>query len=618
MSNKQKQAPRGPMGGGPSMDGEKAKNFKGALVRLIKYFKPYKFQTIFIVIFAVLSVVFTVIGPNILGEVTTELAVGFRKMVMGSGGIDFAKVNQIILSLIVVYVLSQFFVLAVNVVAAKVSQKIVYTLREQVTLKINKLPFNYFDTKSIGDILSAITNDIDNISNSMQQSVTQLIIAVATILGILIMMLSISIWLTLIALVTLPLSFVFINIIVKKSQPQFLARQDMLAKINGHVEEMYTGHNVVKVFNHENEAIEILDEQNELLYEASWKSQFMSSIMMPVITVINNIGYVGVSVLGAIFVLNGNLQIGQIQAFMQYMNRFTMPVSQTATISNILQQMVASAERVFEILDEQEVVKEASNPIKLENPKGNVSFEHVKFGYKSDKILINDFNLNVKAGKTVAIVGPTGAGKTTIVNLLMRFYELNSGSIKIDGVDITDMTRNDLHSLFGMVLQDTWLFKGSIADNIAYGKLGVSREEIEKAAKLACCDHFIKTLSDGYDEQLNEEGTNVSQGQRQLLTIARAVISDPTILILDEATSSVDTRTEILIQKAMNNLMQGRTSFVIAHRLSTIRDADLILVLKNGDIIEQGNHASLLEDKGFYYNLYNSQFSKQGGFVEEE
>jgi ATP-binding cassette subfamily B multidrug efflux pump len=604
----------GPMAG-MGMPVQKAKDFKGTLKRLIGYLKPYKLQLFSVLITAIISTVFAIVSPKIMGKATTKLFEGLMKKLSGVPGakIDFDYIGQIILLLIGLYLLSAIFSYIQQYIMASVAQKTVYNLRKEVEEKLNRLPLKYFDSRTHGEILSRAVNDVDNISTTLQQSLTQLITSVVTIIGVIVMMLSISPLMTLIVIVTLPLSFISITKIAKKSQIFFKGQQKSLGELNGHVEEMYTGHKVIKVFGHEQKSIDKFEEINETLYQSGWKAQFVSGMIMPIMSFINNIGYVLVSVVGGILVTKKAIEIGDIQAFIQYARQFAQPITQTATIANVIQSTIASAERVFEILDETEEDPEAVVAQVIAEPKGDVKFEHVSFGYKEDEILIEDMNIDVKSGQTVAIVGPTGAGKTTLINLLMRFYEINAGSILIDGIDIRDLKREHLRSLFGMVLQDTWLFNSTIRANIAYGKEGASEAEIFEASKAAYADHFIRTLPDGYDTILNEEASNISQGQKQLLTIARAFLANPAILILDEATSSVDTRTEVQIQKAMVRLMKGRTSFIIAHRLSTIRDADLILVMDNGSVIEKGNHVELLEKGGFYADLYNSQFSGGNG-----
>jgi ATP-binding cassette subfamily B multidrug efflux pump len=606
---------RGPGGGmgpmGMGMPIQKAKNFKGTLKRLIGYLKPFKLQLLAVLITAIISTVFAIVSPKIMGKATTKLFEGLMMKLRGVPGakIDFDYIGQIILLLIGLYILSAIFSFLQQYIMAGVAQKTVYQLRKEVEDKLNRLPLKYFDSRTHGEILSRAVNDVDNISTTLQQSLTQLITSVVTLIGVIVMMLSISPLMTLIVVLTLPLSFLVTANIAKKSQVYFKGQQSSLGRLNGHVEEMYTGHKVIKVFGHEKKSIEKFEEINETLYQSAWKAQFVSGMIWPLMAFINNLGYVLVSVAGGILVTKKAIEIGDIQAFIQYARQFSQPITQTAMIANVIQSTVASAERVFEILDEAEEVPETTNAIELAAPKGDVRFEHVSWGYKESESLIEDMNIEVKPGQTVAIVGPTGAGKTTLINLLMRFYEINSGRILIDGVDTRDLKREHLRSLFGMVLQDTWLFNSTIRDNIAYGKEGATEAEIIEAAQAAYADHFIRTLPDGYDTILNEEASNISQGQKQLLTIARAILADPAILILDEATSSVDTRTEVQIQKAMQRLMKGRTSFIIAHRLSTIRDADLILVMNNGNVVEKGNHLELLEKGGFYADLYNSQFA---------
>lgn len=604
---------RGPMGGrGMQGPGVKAKDFKGTMKRLFSYLSPYKIRLVFIVLMSIFAAAFSVVGPKVLGEAITKIADGVMEKYKGVPGasIDFSYISKILIVLAALYIFSSLFGYLQRYLMAEAAQRTIYRLRRDVDEKLNTLPLKYFDSHSKGDILSRATNDLDNISATLQQSLNELINSTVTIIGVTIMMLTINVWLTLVCIIILPAGIIAIKPIMKKSQKHFAAQQKEIGLINGHVEEMYSGHNIVKAFNREENSINEFEAINERLYDAGWKAQFISGIIMPIMNFMNNLVYVIVAVMGGIFVTKSIITIGDIQAFIRYIRQFTQPLSQVANIMNILQSTAASAERVFEVLDEEEEVKENASPIKLNNVKGNVTFEHVKFGYSDDKILITDMNIEAKPGETVAIVGPTGAGKTTLINLLMRFYDVNSGSIKIDGVDIKDMTRKDLRSTFGMVLQDTWLFNGSIKDNIAYGVESATFEEIVEAAKAAHADHFIRTLPNGYDTILNEEASNISQGQKQLLTIARAILADPSILILDEATSSVDTRTEVFIQNAMNKLMQGRTSFVIAHRLSTIKDADLILVMKEGNVIEKGSHNELIEANGFYADLYNSQFAE--------
>lgn len=603
---------RGPMGGpGRGMPVKKAKDFKGTLKRLIGYLKPHKYQLLAVLTTAVLSTVFTILGPKLMGNATTKLFEGMMMKIKGVPGaeIDFDYILQILLVLIGLYLFSALFSYIQQYIMAGVAQRTVYNLRKEVNNKLSRLPLKFFDSHTHGEILSRVVNDMDNISNTMQQSLTQLITSVVTLVGVTVMMLTISPLMTLIVLLTLPLSFVVMAKVASRSQRHFMGQQRALGELNGHVEEMYTGHKIVKAFGQENESVAGFSKINEKLYDSGWRAQFISGIIMPLMTFVGNIGYVLICVVGGILVTKGSIKVGDIQAFIQYSRQFSQPITQTANIANIIQSTIASAERVFEVLDEEEEVSEATDAKMIQSPKGHVAFENVTFGYKEDVTLIENMTIDVKKGQSIAIVGPTGAGKTTLVNLLMRFYELNDGRITIDGIDITDIKRGNLRSMFGMVLQDTWLFNGSIRDNIAYGREGVTEEEIVQAAEAAHADHFIRTLPDGYDTILNEEASNISQGQKQLLTIARAILADPAILIFDEATSSVDTRTEVSIQKAMNDLMEERTSFVIAHRLSTIRDADLILVMDKGSVIEQGNHEELLALDGFYADLYNSQFT---------
>ena len=597
----------GPMRGmGP---GEKAKDFKGTMQKLMSYLGQFKIGISIVAIFAIASTVFSIVGPKILGKATTKLFEGVMGYVKtGTMAIDYDFIGKIIGLLLVIYIISAVFAYIQSWIMSGVSQKVTYNLRKEISEKINRMPIKYFDTKTHGEVLSRITNDVDVVSQTLGQSLTQIITSIVTVLGVLVMMLSISPLMTLVAIIVIPLSLVVVMGVVKRSQKYFKAQQEYLGHLNGHIEEMYSGHIVVKAFNGEEDALETFNKYNETLYESSWKSQFLSGMMMPLMGFVGNLGYVIVCILGGFLAVKNAIEVGDIQAFIQYMRSFTQPMGQLANISNTLQSTAAAAERVFEFLDEDEEVAETKTPVSLENPQGAVSFENVHFGYTDTKTIINNFTADIKPGQTVAIVGPTGAGKTTIVKLLMRFYELNAGSIKVDGHDICDFTREDLRKLFGMVLQDTWLYNASIMDNIRYSRQDATEEEIIAAAKAAHVDEFVHTLPDGYNMILNEEASNVSQGQKQLLTIARAILRDPKILILDEATSSVDTRTEVLIQKAMENLMRGRTSFVIAHRLSTIRNADLILVMKDGDIIEQGTHEELLAKGDFYANLYNSQF----------
>ncbi|PUB16580.1 ABC transporter ATP-binding protein [Paenisporosarcina sp. OV554] len=601
----------GPGGGNMMMMGQKAKDFNGTLKRLLSYLKPRRNQLIAVFFAAILSTIFTIVGPKIMGNAITELFEGAYGKFSGVPGaaIDFDKIGQILLLLAGLYVLSSLFSYIQQYIMSSVAQDTVFDLREDVNQKLEKLPLKFFDGRSNGDTLSRMTNDIDTIGSTLQQSLTQFITSIITIVGIIIMMLSISPILTLISIVSLPVSIFAIGPILKRSQKHFADQQRTLGELNGHIEEMYTGHQIVKAFGHEKKSGAQFDVVNEKLYDAGTKAQFISGIIMPMMFFIGNLSYVLISVVGGILVTQRAISIGDIQAFITYSKQFTQPITQTANIANIIQSTVAAAERVFELLDEEEEMKENTS-VSLNRAVGTVTFEQVDFGYE-ENLLIQNMNINVLPGQTVAIVGPTGAGKTTMINLLMRFYELNGGKIKIDDLDTRDMSRSDLRKNFGMVLQDTWLFNGTIKDNIAYGKNGATDEEIFEAARTAHADHFIRTLPDSYDTILNEEASNISQGQKQLLTIARAVLADPPIMILDEATSSVDTRTEVFIQKAMNRLMEGRTSFVIAHRLSTIKDADLILVMDQGQVIEQGTHSELIEKDGFYADLYNSQFTEK-------
>ncbi|WP_278627048.1 ABC transporter ATP-binding protein [Thomasclavelia cocleata] len=613
MSNNQKRnGPKFGPGGMHGMrgSGEKAKDFKGTLGKLFKYLKPYYVKLVIVLIFASASTVFAIVGPKILAKATDKLGEGIMAKVNGSGGIDFEYIAYIIWILVGLYLLSAVFSYIQGFITSTISQKVAYDLRMSISTKMDRMPLSYFDRHTSGDILSRVTNDIDTIAQSLNQSMSQVITSSVMVVGIFIMMLTISPQMTLIAICVLPVSIILIGLVMKRSQKYFARQQQALGDVNGHIEEMYGGHNVVKAFNGEEASVKQFNEFNDSLYESAWKSQFFSGLMQPITMFIGNVGYVAVCLLGGVLAGGGNITIGDIQAFIQYVRQFNQPITQLAQTMNMLQSTAAAAERVFEFLGEEE--------LELETPKvgsqdvakinGSVTFADVKFGYLKNQTIINDFNLHVHAGQTVAIVGPTGAGKTTIIKLLMRFYELNSGSIYIDGIDIRDFGRKDLHSLFGIVLQDTWLFNGTIKENLMYGKLNASDQEVKEACKVAYADHFIQTLEDGYDTIINEESSNISQGQKQLLTIARAFLKDPKILILDEATSSVDTRTEVLIQRGMEKLMEGRTSFVIAHRLSTIRDADTIIVMKDGDIVELGNHDSLLAKDGFYASLYRSQF----------
>ena len=622
MSNvDKKNTPKGPMGGGPGhggpmggmmRGGEKAKDFKGSMSKLLKRLSRYYTRFVIVLIFAIASTVFSIYGPKLLGKATNKLFEGVvaKLQQLPNAAIDFEYIGGIILLLLGLYVLSAIFSLIMGIVMSRVATDIGYEMRKDISVKINKLPLKFFDKTPHGEVLSRITNDVDTITNSLQQSMVQIITSVTTLIGVAIMMLSISVSMTLVTLIILPLSFVLIMIIVKFSQKQFKLQAASLGKVNSHVEEMYSGHVIMKAFNGEKKSIEDFEKYNEELYQSAWKSQFFSSIMMPLMNFVGNLGYVAVSIQGGILAINGTISVGDIQAFLQYVRSFTLPISQTAQISNTLQSTAAAAERVFQFLAEEEEVEDIAQPVSIDSIVGNVSFENVQFGYNENEPVIKGFSANIKPGQKVAIVGPTGAGKTTMVKLLMRFYDVNGGSIKVDGHDLREFKRNELRSLFGMVLQDTWLFNGSIEDNLKYGKLDATYEEVEAASKAANVHHFIHTLPGSYKYVLNEEASNISLGQKQLLTIARAFLANPRILILDEATSSVDTRTEVLIQKAMDQLMVGRTSFIIAHRLSTIRNADLILVMRDGNIVEQGTHLELMAQGGFYESLYNSQFEE--------
>lgn len=595
---------------GPGGANEKAKDFKGTLKKLLHYMSVFKVQMAFIVIFAICGTVFDIVGPKILGKATTEIYNGLVSKVSGGSGMDFGRIGQILLMTLGLYLISALCSFIQGYLMTGVSQKTTYRLRKEISEKINRMPMNYFDTKPVGEVLSRVTNDIDTLGQSLNQSATQMITSVTTLIGVLAMMLSISPLMTLATLVILPVSMILISFVMKHSQKYFRGQQEYLGNVNGQVEEIYSGHNIIKAFNKEEDVIREFDTTNDRLYDSAWRSQFFSGMMMPIMQFIGNLGYVVVAILGGFLAIRKTIEVGDIQSFIQYVKRFTQPIQQIAQVANMLQMTAAASERVFEFLEEEEEDQTVEHPVSVENLEGNVSFDHVHFGYNADKIIVNDFSAEVKEGQKIAIVGPTGAGKTTMIKLLMRFYDVNSGAIKIDGHDVRDFNRSELREMFGMVLQDTWLFNGSIRDNIKYGKLDATDEEVIQAAKAAHVHQFVKTLPGGYDMELNEEANNVSQGQKQLLTIARAILADPKILILDEATSSVDTRTEVLIQKAMDNLMKGRTSFVIAHRLSTIRDADMILVMKDGDVVEQGNHEELLAKGGFYADLYNSQFEK--------
>ena len=601
---------RGHMRRGPGAPVEKAKDFKGTMKKLLQYLGAYKISIMAVIIFAIGSTVFNIVGPKILGRATTEIFKGLVRKVSGGSGIDFTKIGKILGMLLVLYLCSALFSFIQGYIMTGVSQKLTYRMRKEISEKINRLPMNYLDKMTHGEVLSRITNDVDTLSQSLNQSATQVITSVATIIGVLIMMLSISPLMTLTALLLLPISMGFISVIVKRSQKYFMSQQEYLGHVNGQVEEVYGGHNIVKAFNKEQDVIATFDKDNDMLYQSAWKSQFLSGMMMPIMQFVGNLGYVAEVILGGYLAMKSVIEVGDIQSFIQYVRNFTQPIQQVAQVANMLQSTAAASERVFEFLEEEEEEQTVTDPVPVDDLEGRVEFDHVHFGYNPDHIIINDFSVKVEPGQKIAIVGPTGAGKTTMVKLLMRFYDVNEGAIKVDGHDIRDFNRSELRKMFGMVLQDTWLFKGSIEENIRYGKLDATHEEVVEAAKAAHVHRFVQTLPGGYNMELNEEASNVSQGQKQLLTIARAILEDPKILILDEATSSVDTRTEIQIQKAMDNLMRGRTSFIIAHRLSTIRDADLILVMKDGDIVEQGNHEELLAKNGFYADLYNSQFER--------
>jgi len=608
------QRPRGPLGFGPpgghlQIQGEKPRNFRATMTKFIKYISEFKAAVLVVIVFAIVSTVFAIVGPKIIGKATTKLFEGIMGKITGTGsGIDFGYIGNIILISVGLYLISALFSYIQGWIMSSVSMKITYRFRKDISQKINHMPFKYFDGTSHGEVLSRVTNDVDTVGQTLNQSLTQIITSVITVLGVLIMMLTISRIMTLVALLIIPLSLIIILAVVKRSQKYFKQQQDYLGHVNGHVEEMYGGHNVMRAFNGEEKSAEKFDSYNNVLYGAAWKSQFLSGMMMPVTSFVGNLGYVAVCVLGGWLAAQGKLAIGDILAFILYVRSFMQPISQLANISNVLQQTAASAERVFDFLEEKEEVPETITPVKLDSVSGNVEFKNVHFGYNPDQIIIKSFSVDVKPGQKIAIVGPTGAGKTTMVKLLMRFYDVNDGTILIDGKNIKDFTRQDLRAIFGMVLQDTWLYNGTILENIRYGRQDAKDEEVIESAKIAHIDHFVHTLPNGYNMELNEETSNISEGQKQLLTIARAILANPKILILDEATSSVDTHTEQLIQKVMDNLMKNHTSFIIAHRLSTIRNADLILVMNNGDIVEQGNHQELLDKGGFYAKLYYSQF----------
>lgn len=617
-------SPRKHRGAGPGMKPvEKAKDFKGSILNLLKYIGKYKIALFFVIIFAIASTVFNIVGPKVLGNATTELFNGVLSKFSGGAGINFTAIANILISLLIMYIASAVFAFIQGIIMANISQKIGYRLRNEISHKINLLPMNFFDKKQTGEVLSIVTNDVDTLTMGLNQSATQLITSVTTLIGVLYMMFSINWMMTLVALLMLPLSIFIVAIIASKSQKHFRNQQDYLGNVNGQVEETFSGIQVIQAFNNQDSNVKDFDKANEKLYNSAWKSQFLSGLMMPIMTFIGNIGYVAIAVLGGYLAITKVINVGDIQSFVQYVRQFTQPIQQISQVSNMIQSMAAASERIFEFLNEENEEQNSKNHAELRDKStgnmrkttvddiyGNVTFDNVKFGYTEDKIIVNNFSAKIKQGQKVAIVGPTGAGKTTIVKLLMRFYDLNDGAILVDDFNINDFDRTELRELFGMVLQDTWLFSGTIMENLKYGKLDATDEEAINAAKAAHVHHFVKTLPDGYNMVLNEDTSNISQGQKQLLTIARTILADPKILILDEATSSVDTRTEVQIQKAMDNLMKGRTSFVIAHRLSTIRDADLILVMKDGDIIEQGNHEELLLRKGFYFDLYNSQFDK--------
>ena len=612
MSENSRRPSRGPMGRG-RMNGEKAKDFSGAVKKLLRYMSKYKIRLIGMMIFAIVGTVFNIVGPKILGKATTELFNGLVAKVNGTGGIDFDKIGKILLWTLGLYLCSAAFSFVQGFIMTGISNDVSYSLRKDISGKMNRLPMKYYESRTYGEVLSRITNDVDTLQQGLNQSITQLITSVTTLIGVFIMMLSINVWMTLCALLILPCSMFIISKVMKRSQKYFRQQQKYLGDVNGQVEEVYAGQNIVKAFNKEDAVMATFEETNKKLYDSGWKSQFFSGMMMPIMQFVGNIGYVMVALLGGFMTIKGAIEVGDIQSFFQYIRNFTQPVQQIAQVTNMMQSAAAASERVFEFLEEEEEEQTVEHPVTLENGvEGHVTFEHVSFGYRPDQIIIKDFSEQVQPGQKIAIVGPTGAGKTTLVKLLMRFYDVNSGRILIDGHDIREFDRRNLRECFGMVLQDTWLFNGTIMENIRYGRLDATDEEVIAAAKAAHAHRFIQTLPEGYNTVLNEEASNVSQGQKQLLTIARAILADNRLLILDEATSSVDTRTEERIQKAMDNLMKGRTSFVIAHRLSTIKDADVILVMKDGDIIEQGNHEELLAMNGFYANLYNSQFEKVG------
>ncbi len=615
-SNRERPRGMGPMGrGGPMamMKGDQARDFKGTMKKLIDYLGAYRRSIVIVMIFAVASTIFTIVGPKLLGKATTKLFEGVMAQISGSGtGIDFTYIGNIILLTLGLYLISSIFSYIQGWIMSGISMDITYRFRNDIMAKINRMPFKYFDETSQGEVLSRITNDVDTVSQTLNQSLSQIITSVTSLIGVLVMMISISWQMTLVALLIVPLSMIIIAVVIRQSQKYFKQQQDFLGHVNGHVEEMYGGHLVMKAFNGEKDSVERFDVLNSTLYSSAWKSQFLSGLMMPIMGFVGNLGYVAVSILGGWLAIKNAITVGDIQAFIQYVRSFTQPITQIANISNILQQTAAAAERVFEFLEESEEIAETEQPVKLEKVEGHVEFKNVRFGYNPEKIVITNFSSDVLPGQKIALVGPTGAGKTTMVKLLMRFYDVNDGAILIDGHNIKELTRHDLRKMFGMVLQDTWLYNDTLMENIRYGRANATDDEVIAAAKAAHVDHFIRTLPDGYKMVLNEEASNVSQGQKQLLTIARAILADPQILILDEATSSVDTRTEVLIQQAMDTLMKGRTSFIIAHRLSTIRNADLILVINEGDIVERGKHQELLDKKGFYHDIYISQFTTSG------
>lgn len=597
-------------GGGIGAAPQKAKNFKGSISKLAAYVGKYKIGIIAVILFAAISTVFNVISPKILGKATTALSEGLMRKISGTGGMDFDYIGKILLIVLGLYLISVCFSFCQGWIMTGITQKICYRMRKEISEKINRMPMKYFESRTYGEVLSRITNDVDTLGQGLNQSITTIITSIATMVGVFIMMLSISPLMTIIAVVILPVSAWLISFVVKRSQKYFKTQQEYLGHINGQVEETYGGHLVVKSFNKEKDIVNQFNETNDILYKSAWKSQFFSGMMQPIMAFVGNLGYAGVAISGGFLAINGTITIGDIQAFIQYVKNFSQPITQIAQVINQVQSMAAASERVFEFLNEEEEDQFAENPVHLDHIRGEVEFRHVRFGYREDQTIIKDFSAKVKPGQKIAIVGPTGAGKTTMVKLLMRFYDVGSGEILLDGHNIKDFNRRDLREAFGMVLQDTWLYKDTIMENIRYGRLDATDEEVVEAAKAAHANHFIETLPGGYEMELNEDASNVSQGQKQLLTIARAILADNPVLILDEATSSVDTRTEQQIQKAMDNLMEGRTSFIIAHRLSTIKDADLILVMKDGDIVEQGNHEELLKKGGFYADLYNSQFEE--------